>query len=285
MHVFSKLIVSGLTAAALSVAAHAGEPGKGLKPQPIAPVQKQVTKTVPPAPVYIQRSDATTQLNLSEERRLVTTAPPPGRIVYKRTYVEPRYTYTRQVSSTCATDCVVQQPCQQTYSVCPTYAPAPQASPCVPPKVVRYSARPQPTPCAGYGYPYQPAPQPAPIAQPPVYHPIARPVETCGADIIERLSDTRDGRRQYSVCYSDINGYPVEERNLILLKRIEEASERACREATSSVLYSLRARRDCEEETTEEAVFASNVPGLVRTYNVANGKYIPNVDVGRPIYR
>ena len=116
------------------------------------------------------------------------------------------------------------------------------------------------------------------------YTPVALAVESCADDIIERISDTRDGRKRYSVCYSDLNTMPLQERNLVLIKRMEEASERAC-DASSSVLYSIRAQRECEEETLQASVYEADLPGLVQAYHQVTGTYRPNVEVGRPIYR
>ncbi len=189
-------------------------------PKVFAPVHPQAAHRPAHHPVT-----STQALNRQSLQQVISTPPPPGRVVY----VE-----------------------------------VPQAQPVYRPQPVYHAPQPQ---------------------QPPVRIVEAPRVYAAPCDkTIDRLRDTRDGERRYSVCYSDLLGFTEFDRNRILVERIERAADRACDVNSSSILSRYgRAERACEREAVEEAVLAANVPGLGEYY--FRGQPRPNVTVGPLIYR
>ena len=286
----------------LAAPALAGEGGKtALKPIYQPPVKQQVTTQSYSSTSYTTshtvNDGRTTYLNQQENSRLLASPPPPPRTVVYQSGPTCGTTYTYSQGSVCGTaaprpapapcgsPCYTQAPAPR-----PMPAPTPVAAPCYSPCYTAAPApRPMPAPpapcynpCYNQQQPvtYVPAPPPPPQAP---YPPTWVHVESCGDKIIDRISDTRDGQRRYEVCFSDLLHLSDIDRNAILLDRIDIATGKACRD-TSSVLYSIRSKRNCEEDTMERAVYEANVPGLVEAYNRKTGKRTPTVDVGRPIY-
>ena len=303
------VIGAAVTFAALSMSANAGEPGPNLQPYTPAPTPHVQTQT------YHQSQITTRDLNMQEYHvgpRYTYTRPqtvgcytpnpcaPPAPVV--NPCANPcAPTVTRRVIHTApapvVTRSVVQAPVvNPCASPCGTtvtrrvVTPTPVVNPCATPcgttttyRVVRSVPAPVVDPCANpCGAPVvhyaPPPPPPAPAPQPWVNF------VDCGDSVIRRLPNTRDGERSYEVCYSDLMHYSAYERNSELIERIETAAQRACRDS-SSALYSLRASRNCRSEATEVAVYSADVPGLVEFYLAREGRPIPNVHVGDPIYR
>lgn len=199
------------------------------------------------------------------QQRPVQQVQPQGTTVYRgttRTHVPHQpatRTYTQPRTTTSTTT--------RTYSY--THAPAP---------VTRtYTHTPPPAPRT---YRHQPttvyrshSPAPKPI----------RPILWLCDDQVTRLGDTRDGRRQYEVCYADLRplNYRAAEE---LYSRVSTAARRACR--GGHVTGSLISRdRSCRREAIKQAVFDVDSPALDAVYSDKTGRQIPRVRVGRPIYR
>lgn len=143
-----------------------------------------------------------------------------------------------------------------------------------------YTYTQQPTPRT---YTYRSQPTPAPVQQTQTFarspvHPI---LYICN-ETVARLRDTRDGRRQYEVCYSDLR--PLDDRSAeILFDRVSSAARKACRAQITGSL--IRGDRRCRRDAIEQAVFDVNSPALDAVYSDETGRAIPRVRVGRPIYR
>ena len=290
-----KLLSAGLALSAFALPGYADAPGKKLQPiyappapKP-APVQSR-TYTTPPTTTYVYKSTAPTQSdirNQAEARRIVNTQQQ-QKVIYRQTVSQPHPAQTtyRHVTTQVPLCPTYSHNTQSTYTVrhapAPTHCavPAPQPRP-----VVHHAPQPQPHhPCPAHGqtnHSHHTCPVHAPQQQ-VVYAPI--PVETCHGKIIERLSNTRDGRKQYSVCYSDLTHLPPQDFSWALLERMERAADKAC-DQSSSVLYSIRAERECREETLERSVYETNMPVVVDAYLIKTGKRQPKVRVGDPIYR
>lgn len=295
-----KMIFSAaLTMAVCSLPALAGEPGTGFYSQ------SGPAPAAAPHPHHggdccrtHHEADATRDLNIQSLHTIRTVQPTP--VVTTRYYSAPPATtsgcYTPNpcatthatvthppVTTTTRTVTRVYRTAPQpvvTYSAPPSPPPAPVATPCY-----------VPNPCAAAPAPvvtYQQLPAHPPVPVPYPTHQVERydwlAMEQCREDTIRRLPNTRDGDRQYSVCYSDLMHLSAYDRNVELLDRIETASRRACRDQGISSFYSSRARRSCQEDATEDAVYSANLPGLVDLYNYREHGYTPNVEVGRPIY-
>ncbi len=265
---------AAMIASAFAMPAFAGEPGSSLKPIYTPP--PTYSHTPPPAPTYAPAPtqsysksyshSSTTSADVRNQQqynRLVATPPPPPRVVYRQ--VQPTTTYTRPTTTYHPP---AQPTCGYATTTCRTPAPHPAPPPPPPPPVsnCHYQAAPQGYPCG-------------PQYQPPAYIGL----DTCGDDVIKRLSNTRDGQRRYSVCYSDLKHLTEYDRNMILLERMEKAADKACRDHRS-ISYGLSARRDCEEESLEQSVYDAPVRGLVEAYNIKYNKRSPKVHVGKPQY-
>ena len=293
-----KLICSAVLAiSTLSLPALAGEPGPNFRPAP--------TPAPAPAPAphtYYQSSsdwghssssgNTTRDLNLQSMHSIRTVQPAPSGYSYSSSsagsYSSSSYssassssysyssTPTRTYTTT-SSGCYTPDPCTThraptTTTTTRTYVRPATSSPCY-----------QPNPCDGAPVVhYQPAPAPAPAPAPHTTRYDWLAIEECRENTVRRLPRTRDGERQYEVCYADLMHMSDYERNSELLERIETASRRACRDGLNA-LYSRRATRSCREEATLDAVYAANLPGLVDLYNHREGRYVPNVNVGRPI--
>jgi len=170
-----------------------------------------------------------------------------------RQYTAPRTT----TSTTTRTYTYSQQPAPVTRTYSYTQQPAPQA----------------------YTYRHQPAPQ---YHRPVMQQRLVPLVHYECADDIYRLNDTRDGRRQYEVCYTDLR--PLDYRSAVrLYDRINRAARKACRGQTTGSLISRD--RSCRRDALEQAVFDVDSPSLDAVYSDKTGRAIPRVRVGRPIYR
>lgn len=317
MKLVRNLVLSCLAVTALALPALAGEPGKTLqplyspptpKPPPVVTYQYSAPQT---QTYYTYTTTTTTQSdvrNQAETQRIINTPAPQPRVVYRQVQPaqQPQIVQQRYVTSV---------PQVQT---CPTYAPAPTyrqtttysyqsapnctvsapqpapvqtiARPCAvptcqvsapPPRPVQVAPRPCAVPYAQTGYVQQ---QTYATTCPVYAEPAAIQVSTCDGKIIEKMKDTRDGRKRYAVCYADLTHMSEVERNLILLERMEIAAEKACDER-SSALYTIRAQRACEAEAVEAAVYDAHLPGLVDAWYSKTGKAQPKVTVGQPIYR
>lgn len=280
----TRVILGALAAfAAFSLPAFAGEPGPYLKPY--HPPVKTTTSSSSYSTSYSHSSSsyATSDLNRQAYDDLS-----------RRQATAPKYVYTRPAPQP-VNPCYQPNPCAapqttyttgavtRTYTQTPTTtyrAPAP-VNPCY-----------QPNPCGTRTQTYtQPTPAyvpPPAYAPPPPYIPPPAPpqwlaVNDCGHKVIRRLKDGRDGERRYEVCYSDLNHLSAYDRNSTLLERIELASRKACDDHGFS-FYSRRGERKCRTDSTEDAIYAANVPGLVEFYYAKTGKRRPNVQVGAPIY-
>ena len=294
-----KIICSAVLAmTAVSLPALAGEPGPNFHPAP-APQ---------PAPAphghgyhqpehgwgHSQGSGTNTRdLNIQSMHSIHTVQPAPaatysyssGHASGYSSASSSSYSYSSAPTRTYTTTtsgCYTPNPCAshhaaptRTTTTTRTYVRSvPSATPCY-----------TPNPCAAPPAPavvyHQPAPAPQPAPQIVRYDWLA--IEQCRENTIRRLSTSRDGERSYAVCYADLMHLSDYDRNSELLERIETASRRACRDQGISAFYSSRARRECRDEATEDAVYAANLPGLVDLYNHREGNYTPNVNVGRPI--
>lgn len=297
MKLVLKLATACIAAATLAASAHADAAGKNLKPLYTAPTSKPApvkTTTYRPTTTtstttYRYTSPTTTTrisdaLNRAETQRLISSPPPPPRVIYKQVAPQTVQRYTAPQPRP------VQRYAQPS---CPTYVqPAPHPMPAHCP-VMAKPARPAPVappPCYdGHGNMLYSNTQTCPVhPQGAAYGPQNGygyvQVNTCHGQTIERMDDTRDGRKRYSVCYADLTHLPSHDFHTKLLDRMERASDKACGR-TTSVLYSIRAKRDCEEETLERSVYEAGMPGLIDTYYARTGKRRPNVSVGAPIYR
>ncbi|MEM8616061.1 MAG: UrcA family protein [Pseudomonadota bacterium] len=95
------------------------------------------------------------------------------------------------------------------------------------------------------------------------------------ADKISRLSDTKDGRKRYEVCYSDLK--PITSATADdLYGRIRLAARRAC--GRSGALSG--ANRSCQRSAIRDAVVEVNRPALDAIYASKTGKRVPRVKVG-----
>ena len=296
-----KLICSAVLAmTAVSLPAMAGEPGPNFHPAP-APQ---------PAPAphghsyhqsqhgwgHSQGSGTNTRdLNLQSMHSIHTVQPAPVTTYSYSSGHASSSSYSSASSSSHSYSSTPTRTYTTTTSGC--YTPNPCASHHAPPTRTTTTTRTYvrsvptatpcytPNPCAAPPAPavvyHQPAPAPQPEPQIVRYDWLA--IEQCRENTIRRLSTSRDGERSYAVCYADLMHLSDYERNSELLERIETASRRACRDQGISSFYSSRARRECRDEATEDAVYAANLPGLVDLYNHREGNYTPNVNVGRPI--
>lgn len=91
-----------------------------------------------------------------------------------------------------------------------------------------------------------------------------------------RLPDTRDGRRQFEVCYADlrpITGATAD----ALYARINTAARRACR---GHGLSFYNTSRSCQRAAVLDAVLDVNLPALDSYYASKTGKRVPRVTVG-----
>lgn len=294
MKLIWKLLSAGLALSALALPVYADAPGKTLqpiyappapKPAPAPALVQSRTYTTQPTTTYVYRSTTPSQSdirNQAEARRIVTTQQQ-HTVIYRHVApqpqpVQPTYRYVTTQVPVCPT---YSYQTRTTYTV--RHAPAPThcAVPAPQPRPVHPAPQPHhPCPAHGQtGYSKHTCPVHAPKQI--TYVPI--PVETCEGKIIERMSDTRDGRKQYSVCYSDLTHLPPQDFSWALLERMERASDKAC-EQSSSVLYSIRAERECREETLERSVYETKMPLVINAYLVKTGKRQPKVHVGDPIY-
>lgn len=117
----------------------------------------------------------------------------------------------------------------------------------------------------------RPAPRPLPAPAP---RPAPVPA-TCDF-AYKKISDTRDGRPRYNVCYSDlkpITGATADS----LYSRIRTAARRACRSHGFSI---YGASRSCERDAIYDAIVDVNLPALDRYYASKTGKRVPRVTVG-----
>lgn len=91
-----------------------------------------------------------------------------------------------------------------------------------------------------------------------------------------KLPDTRDGRRQFEVCYADLK--PITSATAdSLYARINTAARRACRGHGLSI---YNASRSCQREAVLDAVLDVNLPALDSYYARKTGKRVPRVTVG-----
>lgn len=275
MNKFWKAVSVAVATLAFAGSAQAGEPGRTLKPiyQPGHSASSSHSQSYASSSgsayshAYASSGpNAADVRNQYELNRLASIPPSQQRVIYTQPSSPVQHYQPAPTYRPAPNNCNVQggYPCGHTG---PVYHPAPQP--------------PAQQPCPQY-------PQPGTVCHGgpnfhPGYPPVFLDVKPCGDKIIKRISDTRDGQRRYSVCYADLNHLAPPDRNRILLDRMNDAAKKACRDA-SSVLYSLRAKKDCQEDTLEAAVFEANLPGLVDTYFAVTGKRHPTVRVGDPIY-
>ena len=257
------------------------------KPNPCSAPPPVVHRPAP-SPCYKPNPCATTYTN-PVPRPTTTTYTKPSNPCYKpnpcgaptTTYLPPAPKPQPPVVHR-PSPCYTPNPCGTTYrpTTTTTYtAPRPTTTTTYhrPPANPCY----QPNPC-GTTYTRPARPRYVPPPAPPVHHGYLGFYD-CGNDVIKRLKDGRNDEKRYSVCYSDLKHLPVYKRNEILVDRIELAARRAC-DDRSFALYNLRAERKCRTEAETDAVYSANLPGLVEYYFAKNGKRIPRVNVGDPIY-
>jgi UrcA family protein len=91
-----------------------------------------------------------------------------------------------------------------------------------------------------------------------------------------KLPDTRDGRRQFEVCYADLK--PITSATAdSLYARINSAAWRACR---GHGLSFYNTSRSCQRAAVLDAVRDVNLPALDSYYARKTGKRVPRVTVG-----
>lgn len=266
--VIAAVSVAGMTAA------HAGEPGKKtLKRIYSAPTYHEPAPQTyyEPEPTYSQPGESDYR-NQSELDRL-NSIPAPKPTV-RQVYTQPRTTYHAPKPTYHAPKPTYHPPKPTYHAPKPTYhAPAPTYHPPKPQPPISHCGQ-QPSGHYGHGAPT------CSVAVP--HHPEWVPVKHCEKEI-RRIKSTKDGRRRYEVCFSDLMHLPEHKRNYELLERMETAAKRVCRNSTSS--FGTRYYRSCREESLEESVLhAAHVPGLVEAYYYKTGKKKPQVKVGKPIY-
>lgn len=127
-------------------------------------------------------------------------------------------------------------------------------------------------------YTHKPAPT---VTYTPAPQRVAPTPRSCGKTL-QRLRDTRDGRRQIEVCYSDLDPLSLSGADA-LYNRLQTAARRACRGGSSLSLISNDRR--CRRDAVRQAVLDVDSPELDVVYAERTGRTIPRVRVGRPIYR
>ncbi|MEL7231165.1 MAG: UrcA family protein [Pseudomonadota bacterium] len=233
--------------------------GNIINVQPSAMVETAPT----PRPAPVPRAQTrTTTIYRSGTPSTVHT--PQTRQTYRSTH-RPQTRYTTRATTTTTTSAPVtrtyrssQAPTTRTtstYTTRSTYTHAPQPRYARPPARTVY---------------YAPAPQR-----------IAPTPRRC-EPILLRLKDTRDGRRQFEVCYADLTPLGFSGADA-LYDRIQTAAKRACRGHSSFSL--IRTDRRCRRDAVRQAVIDVNTRDLDVVYADRTGRSIPRVRVGRPIYR
>ena len=269
MKLVSKVVGAAILLAAFAAPGYAGEPGK-TKLEPLYDYSHKYEKKTyvkKDGYTYSYTTSKADELNLKEYKRLKEAPKPQPKVVYYTT--EPKQTQTYVYTE--------QKVYQQPPVTCGDYYKYQQTSTCVAPepkKVITYGCVPTEPKCV-----HHQKVEAMPVA--PVKPPVHMVVQNCDK-VITRLKDTSDGQRRYSVCYSDLMHLSQKQRNTVLLDRMEKASVKACRDI-SMTLYSLRAKKDCAEDTMVAAVYEANLPGLVDAYYISTGKGRPTVKVGDPI--
>ncbi|MEM1086644.1 MAG: UrcA family protein [Pseudomonadota bacterium] len=222
--------------------------GNIINVQPRALVERAPTQPVAPAP---QRQTHTTTIYRSGTPTTVHT--PTTRSTTPRVHRSAAPTYRETHGATTRTYSTYSTRTTVTHT--PTYAHTPRPSYTVTPSRTVRSA-------------------PLPVR----YGPDPR---RC-APTLQRLKNTRDGRRQFEVCYSDLLplGFSGAE---ALYNRIETAAQRACRGQSSFSLISNDRR--CRRDAVRRAVIDVDDRELDVIFAEQTGRSIPRVRVGDPVFR